>query len=63
MQSSRCNAAVGSCLNQQLYHLYQDDVGRISGGLTPLYFVGRYGGGTNNTNQVGAFLVGKQRRG
>ena len=64
MQGSRCNAAVGSCLHQQLYDFYQGDVGRIAGGLTPLYFVGRYGGGTNNSNQVGPVaVIGEGARG
>lgn len=51
-QSERCDRSIGTCLNNQLYHLEIQDLDRISKGLEPLYNITRYGGGTQNTRQV-----------
>ena len=49
---SPCNQLIGSCLNNQLYDLYNADIVRIKAGTTPLYMVSRWGGGNPNAKQV-----------
>lgn len=51
-QPNGCTQPAGTCLKNQIYDYYFADVGRMTRGLDPLYFVGRYGGGSANTNQV-----------
>ena len=47
-----CNLLPQSCLANQLKDLYTADQARVAAGQTPLYFITRYGGGANNSNQV-----------
>ena len=83
-QPDACGTPVGSCLGNQIYDLYAQELVRMAAGgwvhaeppalfqmssasqcsgqsqhpstldagLDPLYFVGRYGGGANNTQQA-----------
>eukprot|EP00887_Chlorella_sp_A99_P005310 scaffold1.g5310.t1 len=56
-QANRCQVAQGSCLRNQLYDMYWGDVDRMKRGLGPLYLIGRYGGGNDNTNQMVASQI------
>lgn len=47
-----CKRPAGTCLANQLTDLATADKARVAAGSTPLYFVGRYGGGTANAKQV-----------
>ena len=53
-QTNKCGVPAGSCLSNQVRSLYFADLARMQQGLEPLYFIGRYGGGLNNTNQARA---------
>lgn len=53
-QPNGCGTPQGSCLRNQIYDLYFQDLARIDSGREPLYFVGRYGGGTDNVQQMRA---------
>jgi len=47
-----CKRPAGTCLANQLTDLATADKARVAAGSTPLYFIGRYGGGTANAKQV-----------
>lgn len=51
MQSA-CNQVQGTCLGNQLDDLTRADLARVAAGTTPLYLVGRYGGGVSGASQV-----------
>ena len=38
-QSEKCNVNVGSCLNNQIYHLFQSDIERLKNGENPEYLL------------------------
>ncbi|PRW58208.1 generative cell specific-1 [Chlorella sorokiniana] len=47
-----CRSPQGACLANQLRDLYIADQQRMNRGETPLYLIGRYGGGPQNGEQV-----------
>lgn len=49
---SPCSQPVGTCLQNQLTDLYAADVTRSTKGITPIYFVSRWGGGKAGAQQV-----------
>lgn len=48
-----CQQVPQTCLANQLDDLTQADLARAAAGTTPIYLVGRYGGGTPGATQVG----------
>lgn len=52
MPQNGCKRPAGTCLANQLTDLATADKARAAAGSTPLYFIGRYGGGTANAKQV-----------
>ena len=38
-QSEKCNVDAGSCLNNQIFHLFQSDIERIQKGINPEYLI------------------------
>ncbi|KAL4437103.1 hypothetical protein ABPG75_004242 [Micractinium tetrahymenae] len=57
-QPNACSTPAGSCIKNQLVDLWNEDMSRIYlQGKTPMYMVGRYGGGADNyRNQLNATL-------
>jgi len=51
-QPNACDQQIGSCLSNQIYHLTEQDAKRASEGLKPLYSIQRYGGGSQNVDQI-----------
>ncbi len=47
-----CYQLPGTCLANQLDDLTVADLARAAAGTTPLYLVGRYGGGISGSTQV-----------
>ncbi len=47
-----CYQLPGTCLANQLDDLTVADLARAAAGTTPLYLVGRYGGGISGATQV-----------
>lgn len=47
-----CYQVSGTCLANQLDDLTVADLARAAAGTTPLYLVGRYGGGVSGSTQV-----------
>ena len=45
-----------TCLANQLDDLTRQDLARAAAGTTPLYLVGRYGGGISGSTQAGIYL-------
>lgn len=48
-----CQQVPQTCLANQLDDLTQADLARAAAGTTPIYLVGRYGGGISGATQVG----------
>ena len=38
-QSEKCNVEAGSCLNNQIYHLYESDIQKMQQGKNPEYLL------------------------
>ncbi len=51
-QTEACDRPFGSCLNNQIFHYEMEDQERAARGLSPLYNIRRYGGGTDNVGQA-----------
>ena len=51
-QTEACDRPFGSCLNNQIFHYEMEDQARAARGLSPLYNIRRYGGGTDNVGQA-----------
>ena len=51
-QVSKCDAELGSCLQNQIYDFELEDERRIKQGLEPLFNIRKYGGGYENKNQI-----------
>ena len=51
-----CQQVPQTCLANQLDDLTRQDLARAAAGTTPLYLVGRYGGGISGSTQVGICL-------
>ena len=49
---SPCSQPASSCLQNQLTDLYAADVTRSTKGVTPIYFISRWGGGKAGAQQV-----------
>ena len=51
-----CQQVPQTCLANQLDDLTRQDLARAAAGTTPLYLVGRYGGGISGSTQAGIYL-------
>lgn len=51
-----CQQVPQTCLANQLDDLTRQDLARAAAGTTPLYLVGRYGGGIPGSTQAGSYL-------
>ena len=49
---SACTQVAGTCLANSLDDLTVADLARVAAGSTPLYLVGRYGGGVSGSTQA-----------
>lgn len=47
-----CQQVAQTCLANQLEDLTRQDLARAAAGTTPLYLVGRYGGGISGSTQA-----------
>lgn len=56
-----CYQLPGTCLANQLDDLTTADLARAAAGTTPLYLVGRYGGGISGSTQVKLVLPARLR--
>ena len=51
-----CQQVPQTCLANQLDDLTRQDLARAAAGTTPLYLVGRYGGGISGSTQARTYL-------
>lgn len=51
-QTNGCQRPIGSCLSNQIYDFEMQDRYRVEEGLEPLYNIRRYGGGSDNPEQI-----------
>ncbi len=51
-QIDGCQRPLGTCLSNQIYDFEMEDRSRVEEGLEPLYNIRRYGGGSDNLDQI-----------